>query len=232
MTLVRPEEHFVHEENVLARFVGDIGWGLFAETDFEVGDSILWLDVLNDPRGKIEHWHNSFGDGFVDRSYTIVPGFGWGTNDAHPFWYINHSCSANCGFKDWGRIQESGVPIVAYRRIARGEQIMLNYGLFTTAYDGGPDGRTWTMNPCLCGMPDCKGFAVGFDRMPPELQMQELLPDGPVTGRALAHILPSVPAALSALRLAAPSLFQQYLDVLQEQLATSNALYSRCKLPT
>lgn len=63
---------------------------------------------------------------------------------------LNHSCDANLWLAD-------EVTIVARRPIAAGEELTVDYALFTT--DPG-----WALErPCACGAPDCRGRVTGED---------------------------------------------------------------------
>src|SRR5579871_5779564 len=112
-------------QQVSAHKAGQIGWGLFAETDFAPGDSIYWLELHDPPRSETIRWQDSFGE-CAERSFTVVPGFALCCSDEHPFWYSNHSCRANSGFVEWGRIRDDRLPIVAYEPIHKGQEITLD----------------------------------------------------------------------------------------------------------
>lgn len=220
-TLVQLEQkrHFIQGE-VAAGYIGEIGWGLFAETDFAIGDCVCWLYLGQNAHSHIRPWHDSFGL-YFDRSFTVAPDFAWCASPEHPFWYINHSCRANCGFVNWGRAEHGFIPIVAYQPIARGEQITLDYALFTCSYDGSPAGDPWGMSPCLCHEPNCRGVITAFDRLPPDLQLQAALPDNGLYGCVLAHMLPGMFSFLNSVRQASLIAYTNYLDVFQQQLALS-----------
>jgi SET domain-containing protein len=68
--------------------------------------------------------------------------------------YLNHSCDPNA--------MRSGVKVFAWRDIAAGEEITIDYRL--NAFDG----DSW---PCACGANICTGMVVGsFFALPPERQ--------------------------------------------------------------
>jgi len=63
---------------------------------------------------------------------------------------MNHSCDSNVWMDD-------EVTLVARRNIAAGEEITVDYALFTTQPD-------WTLdNPCYCGSSDCRHVITGSD---------------------------------------------------------------------
>jgi hypothetical protein len=212
------------KSKVVANYIGDIGWGLFAETDFAPGEPICWLKLGKTATSFILPWADSFGQ-YFERSFTVVPDFAWCSSSKHPLWYMNHSCRANSGFVNWGRPIRGSIPIIAYQHIARGQQITTDYSLMTASYDGSPDGKPWSMNPCLCRESNCRGAITGFNRLPFELQRQAILPNAEFQGRVLAHILMDMPALINILQRAAPLAYLQYLDVLHRQVTLSTHFF-------
>ena len=211
-----PAERLFAESGFVARPIGDIGWGAFAGKDFEEGELIFPIPIKNDPRYNLIHWTDSFGD-CHDRSYTVAPQFAICTTAESPFWYVNHSCAYNATFVNWGRFEGNGyVPVVAARRIAKGEQITMDYSLFTTAYEGTPEGDEWYMEGCLCGAPNCRGKITSFFKLPLEQQMAALFPEGKVQGRITAHVLSEVPYLVDTLRERAPQQYQHYEAALKQ----------------
>jgi hypothetical protein len=80
---------------------------------------------------------------------------------------LNHSCDPNA--------MRHGVNVFAWRRVAKGEEITVDYRL--NAFDG----DSW---PCDCKSAGCTGEVVGsFFAMTPERQ-QLLLPHAPAFIRA------------------------------------------------
>jgi len=215
---------FAPGEKVIARHLGEIGWGLFAAVDFAAGETILWLNP-KDSRGRFAAWHTTYNQTPSEFGILMVPGFYWLPDETHPFCYINHSCDENCGFIHWGRIEDQGLRIVAYRSIRQGEQFFLDYALMTAHYEIGLDNRMWNITPCLCGSPTCRHQVAAFSTLPPSHQVAAALPNGPVAGRVLAHLIPSLPHVRDALRLHAPSLYMDYLEALQSQIACASSLY-------
>jgi hypothetical protein len=70
---------------------------------------------------------------------------------------MNHSCDSNVWLDD-------EVTLVARRDIAAGEEITVDYALFTTQ-------PNWTLdNPCHCGSPDCRQTITGNDWKLKEVQ--------------------------------------------------------------
>ncbi len=62
---------------------------------------------------------------------------------------MNHSCDANLWMRD-------EVTVVARRDIAAGEELTQDYALYTTS-------PTWSITPCRCGAPACRGVVTGND---------------------------------------------------------------------
>jgi len=213
------------DAEVSARHIGTIGWGLFAEVEFRPGDVICWLRLENDPRSEVVRWRDSFAER-ADKSFTVVPDFAWRASAEHPFFYCNHSCAANCGFVNWGHIEASGIPIVAYRAIAPNQEITVDYSLFTPGYDSSPAGQPWSMSPCLCGAPKCRCMITDFDRLPLALQLDAILPDSQLQGRVPAHLLLGLPTLTATLRSVSPRAYKVYESALHQQLAMSGVLHS------
>lgn len=222
------ERTFGPDEKVIARHLGEIGWGIFATADFEAGETIIWLNPA-DPRGKFAPWHAVCDSLSSEFGYIMVPGFYWLPDETHPFCYFNHSCEQNCGFTNWGRIEDQGVRIIAYRSIRQGEQLTLDYALFTSIYETGMDGQVWSITPCLCGSPNCRGTIAALERLPLADQVSAVLPKNSITGRVLAHMLPNLPTPLAALHAQAPDQVAEYLEALQSQIAYTGRLYSSYK---
>jgi hypothetical protein len=81
---------------------------------------------------------------------------------------INHSCDANLWLAD-------EVTVVARRAIAAGEELTIDYALFTSQPDWALDG------PCRCGSPLCRGTIRGDDWQIPAVQ-----------DRYYAHFMPFI----------------------------------------
>jgi len=221
-------KHHFPQHKVVAQYIGDIGWGLFAEKDFAPGDCLCWLSLGNTANSEIIPWDNSFGE-YFDRSYTVTPGYAWCASPSHPFWYINHSCCANSGFVNWGRAVHGNIPVVAHQPIACGEQITLDYALFTASYDGDPSGGPWKMTPCLCHSEHCRGVITGFHRLPLDLQREAILPQGDLQGRVPAHMMMELPTLIRVLQQSSPGQYSAYLNVLQQQMALSKKFFTTAR---
>ncbi len=72
---------------------------------------------------------------------------------------LNHSCDANLWMAD-------EVTLVARTDIAAGEELTVDYALFTT----GP--VSWIDGPCRCGSPRCRTVPSGDDWMLTEVQQR------------------------------------------------------------
>lgn len=210
MSSVNPAERLFAESGFVARYIGNIGWGAFAGKDFEEGEVVFRIPIKNDPRYRLIPWIESFGD-CHERSYTVAPDYSICTTPESPFWYVNHSCAANAGFVNWGRFEADGtIPVIALRRIGKGEQITMDYAVFTTSYDGTPEGGEWYMENCLCGSPDCRGQVRALKYLPFEMQMAALFPDGVVRGQIVAHMLAEVPHLVDTLRERDPEQYKNF----------------------
>lgn len=72
---------------------------------------------------------------------------------------LNHSCDSNLWLAD-------EVTLVARRDIATGEELTIDYALFTVQED-------WQMDrPCRCGVPDCRRTITGNDWKLPRVQQR------------------------------------------------------------
>jgi hypothetical protein len=78
-----------------------------------------------------------------------------------PQHYINHSCSANAGFK-------GQVFIVATRKIKQGEEIFIDYA--TASCPNNKNGNKLFTMECLCGSKNCRKIIKETDWKLPELQ--------------------------------------------------------------
>jgi hypothetical protein len=225
MQALKPDQTLLSfsQPGVMAKYIGKIGWGLFAEVDFAPGDCICRLSLDRFTEYEIIPWEYSFG-AYFDRSFTVAPGYAWCAAPTHPFWYINHSCAANSGFVNWGQTVHGQMPVVAYQRIPPGEQITMDYALFTASYDGDPTGGPWRMNSCLCHSDQCRGVITGFHALPLDLQLEAILPQSELKGRVLAHMVMEIPGLTRILRQLSPGLYMSYLEALNEQLVLSKAL--------
>ncbi len=230
MSTINLDSRRFADVEVSARFNGAVGWGLFAQVEYAPGDCICWLQMETSSRSEIVRWRDSFGER-ADKSFTVVPDFAWCASAEHPFFYCKHSCQANSGFVNWGRVESAGIPIVAYRAIAPGEQITIDYSLFTPGYDGSPKGDPWTMSPCLCGAPKCRGTITDFDRLPLVLQLEAILPDSRIQGRVPAHMLLGLPTLTATLKSVSPRSYERYENAVHQHLAMSGVLHSTLPKP-
>jgi hypothetical protein len=69
---------------------------------------------------------------------------------------FNHSCDPNLWMGD-------AVTVVGRRDIPAGEELTIDYALFTVA-------AGWRLSPCNCGSPSCRSVISGNDWQLPELQ--------------------------------------------------------------
>lgn len=229
-TLTRQtEQYFPAEMGVMARHLGQIGWGLFAQTDFAAGEVIVWLEPRHDPRVKLITAPHAYATN-DEYGYFISPHVFCTATETHPFRYLNHSCTANVGLRNWGRIEADGVAIVAHREIVRGEQLTLDYATISTVYDNSLSGIVWFMSPCLCGSPACRCAIHSFHQLPLQEQLRAVLPSDAVSGKVLAHLLPQLEPVVTALREASPSLYREYLEALHDQVGFSNTMIAAGKV--
>ena len=218
----KTERHFI-EKGIVARDAGASGWGLFADQDFEPGSLIFWLELKPGTRSTIGTWEQGFGP-CQERGFTFLPDFSFCCSEDIPFWFVNHICDPNAGFVNWGYAEEQGIPFVAHRHIAKGEQITSEYSVMTTSYDGSLDRGPWSMSPCLCGLPNCRGTITSFNALDEKLMRKFVLPDNNVRGRVLAHVLSERPDMVELLRREDPTMYAKYQATLKQQAELSQKL--------
>ncbi len=87
---------------------------------------------------------------------------------------LNHSCDSNLWMAD-------EVTLVARRDIAPGEELTVDYALFTV----GPE---WKLDqPCQCGAPDCRHTITGNDWQLPAVQQRYYPHFSPFINRRIEH---------------------------------------------
>ena len=88
---------------------------------------------------------------------------------------LNHSCDANLWLAD-------EVTLVARRAIAAGEELMIDYALFTVDPD-------WRLEqPCRCGAADCRGTIAGNDWQLAAVQQRYYPHFSPFINRRIARL--------------------------------------------
>ena len=143
--------------DVEIRDAGAMGRGVYARRPFTEGEFIFrrrHTRVLSsDEVASATEW---------ERIHLCELGFDRFAVLAPPGCYLNHSCDPNA--------MRHGVKVLAWRAIAEGEEITIDYRL--NAFDG----TSW---PCACGSEICTGTVVGsFFAMDAEHQ-KLLLPHAP-----------------------------------------------------
>lgn len=143
--------------DVEVREAGPKGLGVFARRAFREGEfifrrrngpAIRYEDLALVPAGRREHLTE------LDREHCAIV--------EPPGAYLNHSCEPNA--------MRSGVKVFAWRDIAAGEEIVIDYRL--NAFDG----DSW---PCVCGACSCTGTVVGSFFALPEETQRAYLPFAP-----------------------------------------------------
>jgi SET domain len=151
--------------DVEVRDAGDKGLGVFARRSFEQGDFIFRRrhvrTVTESGIAALSDWEQHHLCELDFDRYAVL---------AAPGCYLNHSCDPSA--------MRHGVKVFAWRRIAAGDEITIDYRL--NAFDG----TSW---PCMCGAPACSGTVVGsYFAMDPERQAL-LLPHAPRFIRRAYH---------------------------------------------
>ena len=143
--------------DVEVREAGTKGRGVYAKRAFATGEFVFrrrHARVVDEAGiATLDEW---------DRIHLCELGFDRFAVLAPPGCYLNHSCEPNA--------MRHGVTVFAWRPIAAGEEITIDYRL--NAFDG----DSW---PCMCGAPSCTGTVVGsFFALDPERQ-RSYLPHAP-----------------------------------------------------
>ena len=136
-----------------------VGRGIFAARAFRGGDEVVALE------GRVVNyallWERA-GSRFAANCIRfgpetyLDPGDGFGA-------YLNHSCAPNAAVvKNANRLH-----LVAARRIAKGEEVVIDYS--TTIGDD----DVWRMR-CRCGQPSCRRLIRNFGSLPAELRAHYL----------------------------------------------------------
>jgi SET domain-containing protein len=143
--------------DIEVRDAGPLGLGVFALRPFARGEfifrrrngpAIRYEELAGVPAERREHLTE------LDREHCAIV--------EPPGAYLNHSCEPNA--------MRSGVKVFAWRDIAAGDEITIDYRL--NAFDG----DSW---PCLCGAPSCIGTVVGSFFALPEEKQHAYLPYAP-----------------------------------------------------
>jgi hypothetical protein len=223
------------ESGLIARPVGPMGWGLFAEYGFAAGETIFSIDLQlapepntpTDLRGKIIFAQEAFGP-CDDRSMLFTSDFAFCCNIEHPFWFVNHRCQSNAGFMNWAQPvgpNQDQIPFVAYQTIAPGEQIFCEYSALTSAYEGTPAGGPWSMR-CACGSANCRGLITGYHALPESLQLALMLPAEEPYGRVLAHVMDDELHLVAHMQANDPAQHQGLRQALRQQEVLNSWLHS------
>ncbi|MEJ7584802.1 MAG: SET domain-containing protein-lysine N-methyltransferase [Acidimicrobiales bacterium] len=125
--------------DVVVRAAASKGLGVYARTGFTPPEFIFRRrHVRTVALGELERLDE------CERIHTCELGFDRFAVLAPPGCYLNHSCEPNA--------MRHGVDVFAWRNIAAGEEITIDYRL--NAFDG----DSW---PCDCGAGACTGVVVG-----------------------------------------------------------------------
>jgi hypothetical protein len=196
-----------------------LGESLYAVSEFQPGDQIYSL-MLEVPRyGQIMPYRESYGE-CLNRGLGITRDLAWCPTPAHPMYYQNHGCSANCGLTEWGKITATNeIPIIAYTQIAAGTQILLYYPSITAPDDGTLEGEPWVME-CLCGVKDCQHVISSLSALT-GAQQRDYLFSFTGQGSIMAHLLEMLPELTTELAQRFPAHYRTYQQALQRQIEYS-----------
>jgi hypothetical protein len=126
------------------------GGGMFAHEPIKKGESICIVGgtVMTDSEFEaFQSSHSIYNAIQIDEDLHLVE---QPEITQHLDGSMNHSCDSNVWMSD-------EVTLVARRDIAAGEEITVDYALFTTQ-------SNWTLdNPCHCGSPHCRQMITGND---------------------------------------------------------------------
>ncbi len=127
------------------------GFGIYAKQDLESGHIIFNGEEkpqrLVTRRHALQNWSENDKEHFRRYAYPISKEvFIIWANDPEEWAPQNHSCDANCAY--------DGLNVIALRKIAKGEELTLDYALFLDK----------NMEPfhCNCGSANCRGLIMGM----------------------------------------------------------------------
>lgn len=200
-----------------------LGIGIFATKFWPEGEVIMRLDWQDKVAGRLIAWEDTEAQ-HQERVTAIAPGWYYYPTKDHPFWYLNHSCDPNLGYRNWGAYEDdSSIPLVSIRPIYPGEQILIDYSTMTTDNDGEEENVPWTM-ACLCKASNCRRELTDFIHLPQKLQQSVL-----ASGGVPAFILNESQTLVNELRSRAPGMFRKYESALAMQLAFAKSLESHSR---
>jgi hypothetical protein len=131
------------------RAAGSKGKGVFSRSEFRPGDFIF-----RRRHGRVVDANGIAALSAADRMHLCELDWDRFAVLVPPGCYLNHSCDPNA--------MRSGVKVFAWKAIAPGDEITIDYRL--NAFDG----DSW---PCDCHTPACSGLVVGsFFALLPERQ--------------------------------------------------------------
>jgi len=137
-------------DSVVVRKSGIQGKGVFALEDIDEGEELF---LFSDRVRNIDHPPGCHC--LVCKRCIQISEFGWlYPRKNSPAWNLNHNCDANAAFG-------ADRYIIAFRDIARGEEITIDYS--TTTVD-----KDWKMD-CFCSSSDCRKIIKSVQSMPLEL---------------------------------------------------------------
>jgi len=116
----------------------NMGKGVFASKDFDIGDLVLEFSgeqVLPTPG-----------------VHTLQIGLDKHLLVDEPYRYVNHSCNPNCGIKDETKL-------VAMKHVKKGEEITFDYAMTE---------KHMSAMTCLCNTAKCRKSITGFDGLSEE----------------------------------------------------------------
>lgn len=130
------------------------GRGLFADAPILAGEALLrWGGVVYTLADLRAGKANPETIAVLDRDLYLADPADAVLEDEY---FLNHSCDPNSWMLD-------AVTLAARRPIAAGEEITADYALWLYEQD-------WSLDPCRCGSPLCRGRVTSQDWQRPELQ--------------------------------------------------------------
>ena len=126
------------------------GYGLFTTDNIRAGEELIWVSggivyTTEDWKtGKVQLAPELYNETQVEDDLFIA-------TPKSLFYYVNHSCDPNF------------INRMAWRDIEAGEELTTDYATFSAF-------ANYLLEPCNCGVSNCRGRVTGDDWKLPELQ--------------------------------------------------------------
>ncbi len=125
---------------LVLRETGKTGVGVFVSREYRRGESVLTFEGPHLRPFEITDFTHT-----IQVGEDLFLGASGGVDD-----YVNHSCNPNCVLRG----TPQGLELVAFRDIARGEELTFDYSTCLLVEP--------PLSTCLCGAPTCRGRVEAY----------------------------------------------------------------------